>query len=430
MRLLIVGTLGGQVTVAAKIALSKGAKVVQVDDIATAMNTLRSGQSADLVMIDVALDIATLVLGLKTERIHLPVVACGIGSDASAAVRAIKAGAKEYLPLPPNAELIAAVLAAVTEESSSILFRNPAMRETLRLADQVAASEASVLICGESGTGKELFARYLHRRSRRADRPMVSVNCAAIPENLLESELFGHKKGSFTGATEDKKGLFELADGGTLFLDEIGEMPLSLQAKILRVLQEGEVRPVGSGVTRQVDVRIVTATNRNLEAEVSAGRFRQDLYYRLQVFPVRIPPLRERRDDIPLLGGHFLKRYSHELGKQVAGFSQQTMELMMAYEWPGNVRELENEVQRLVIQSDPGSYIMAEHLSPRIRNIEGLLDRIKAPRGTLKDQIEHIEKWLLIEALREHKNNKSATAKTLGITREGLHKKLKGYGIG
>nr|MBK7069511.1 sigma 54-interacting transcriptional regulator [Deltaproteobacteria bacterium] len=305
-------------------------------------------------------------------------------------------------------------------------------REMKNLFDKMAKvvdTRVSVLIEGETGTGKELVASAVHYQSRRRDRLFIAQNCAALPETLLESELFGHKKGAFTGATEDKKGLFELADGGTLFLDEIGEMPLGLQAKILRVLQEGEVRPLGSGTVKNVDVRIVAATNRRLEDEVKAGRFRQDLYYRLQVFPVRIPALRERREDIPTLATHFLKRYTQELGKPVAGFSQQAMELLMSYDFPGNVRELENEVQRLVIQCEPGGYVMAEHLSPRIRNIEGLLDKIKAPRGTLKDMIEHIEKWLLIEALREHGNNKSATAKTLGITREGLHKKLKGYGI-
>jgi transcriptional regulator with PAS, ATPase and Fis domain len=215
-----------------------------------------------------------------------------------------------------------------------------------------------------------------------------------------------------------------------MFLDEIGEMPLALQSKLLRVLQEGEIRPLGSGTTKTVDVRIVAATNRKLEDEVKAGRFRQDLYYRLQVFPIRLPPLRERRDDIAPLVNFFLKRYAGEMGKPIAGFSQQAMELLMSYQWAGNVRELENEVQRLVIQNEPGSYVMPSDLSPRIRNVEGVLDKIRPPRGTLKDMMEHIEKWLLIEALREHGNNKSATAKTLGITREGLHKKLKGYGIG
>ncbi len=305
-----------------------------------------------------------------------------------------------------------------------------AMAALLEKISKVVDTRVTVLIEGETGTGKELVATAIHYQSRRKDKLFIAQNCAALPETLLESELFGHKKGAFTGATEDKKGLFELADGGTLFLDEIGEMPLTLQSKILRVLQEGEVRPLGSAITRTVDVRIVAATNRNLETEVAAGRFRQDLYYRLQVFPVHIPALRERREDVPLLCNHFLKRYAHELGKPIAGFSQQTMELLMSHAWPGNVRELENEVQRLVIQSEPGGYIMPQHLSPRIRNIEGLLDRIRPPRGTLKDMIEHIEKWLLIEALREHGGNKSATAKTLGITREGLHKKLKGYGIG
>lgn len=318
----------------------------------------------------------------------------------------------------------------VQKKFEGIIGESSAMKAVFAALQKVIDTRVTVLIEGETGTGKELIASAVHYQSRRRDRLFVVQNCAALPETLLESELFGHKKGAFTGADADKKGLFELADGGTMFLDEIGEMPLSLQSKLLRVLQEGEIRPLGSGTTRKVDVRIVAATNRNLEEEVKAGRFRQDLYYRLQVFPIRLPALRERRDDIPLLAHHFLKRYSAELGKPVAGFSQQAMELLMSYQWPGNVRELENEVQRLVIQAEPGGYILPTDLSPRIRNIEGVLDKIRPPRGTLKDMMEHIEKWLLIEALREHGGNKSATAKALGITREGLHKKLKGYGIG
>jgi Nif-specific regulatory protein len=250
-----------------------------------------------------------------------------------------------------------------------------------------------------------------------------------MPENLLESELFGHKKGSFTGATDDKKGLFLLADGGTLFLDEVGEMPLNLQAKLLRVLQEGEVRPVGSNTTKHVDVRIVAATNRDLEEEVEHGRFREDLFYRLKVFPLRIPPLRERREDIPPLANHFLQRYAQEFGRASRGFSQQAMELLQSYAWPGNVRELENEVQRLVIQLDDDGFVQPEHVSPRIRQIENVLDRVRPTKGTLKEMMEQVEKWVLLEALREHDNNKTATAKTLGITREGLHKKLKNYGM-
>jgi Nif-specific regulatory protein len=250
-----------------------------------------------------------------------------------------------------------------------------------------------------------------------------------MPENLLESELFGHKKGSFTGAYEDKKGLFEIADGGTLFLDEVTEMPLSLQSKLLRVLQEGEIRAIGATQERRVNVRIVAATNRNLEREVTQGRFREDLYYRLKVFPIRVPPLRERREDIPVLAKHFLERYTAELGKPAAGYAQQAMELLQAYDWPGNVRELQNEVQRVVIQIDAGGFITPDLLSPRIRRIEGVIDRVKPTKGTLKEMMDQLERWLLIEALREHDNNKTAAARSLGITREGLHKKLRGFGL-
>jgi transcriptional regulator with GAF, ATPase, and Fis domain len=304
-----------------------------------------------------------------------------------------------------------------------------AMRSLFDQLTKVVDTRVTVLIEGETGVGKELIAAAVHYQSRRRKRLFISQNCAAMPENLLESELFGHKKGSFTGAHEDKKGLFEIADGGTLFLDEVTEMPLSLQGKLLRVLQEGEIRAVGSTQEKRVDVRIVAATNRNLEREVSAGRFRDDLYYRLKVFPIRVPPLRERREDIPVLARHFLQRYTAELSKPAAGYAQQAMELLQAYDWPGNVRELQNEVQRLVIQIDGGGFITPDLLSPRIRRIEGVIDRVKPTKGTLKDMMDQLERWLLIEALREHDNNKTAAARALGITREGLHKKLRAFGL-
>ncbi|MBX3275335.1 MAG: sigma 54-interacting transcriptional regulator [Sandaracinaceae bacterium] len=294
---------------------------------------------------------------------------------------------------------------------------------------KVVNTRVTVLVEGETGTGKELIASAVHYWSDRAEALFIAQNCAAMPENLLESELFGHKKGSFTGATDDKKGLFELADAGTLFLDEVGEMPMNLQAKLLRALQEGEIRPIGSNTTRKVDVRIVAATNRDLETEVSQGRFREDLFYRLKVFPIQVPPLRERREDIPLLATHFLTRYAKEFGRSVEGFSQEAMDLLAAYKWPGNVRELENEVQRVVIQADEGSLIGPELLSGRIRQVENLIDRVHPAKGTLKQMMAQVEKWVLREALKEHDNNKSATAKSLGITREGLHKKLKSYGM-
>jgi len=311
-----------------------------------------------------------------------------------------------------------------------IIGESKAMSELLRQLDKVVDTRVSVLIEGETGVGKELIASSVHYRSKRKDKLFVAQNCAAFPENLLESELFGHKRGAFTGATDEKKGLFEIADGGTLFLDELGELPLSLQAKLLRALQEGEIRPIGATQSKQVNVRIVAATNKNLETEVKAGRFREDLYYRLKVFPIRVPPLRERRDDIAPLAVFFLNRYTREMGKSVPGFAQETLEILSAYDFPGNVRELENEVQRLVIQADDGAFLTPELLSPRVRQIETVLLSAGAAKGSLKEMVDQVERHILIEALRDHGNNKTAAAKTLGITREGLHKKLKQLGVG
>jgi transcriptional regulator with GAF, ATPase, and Fis domain len=310
-----------------------------------------------------------------------------------------------------------------------IIGQSAPMKNLLQQLEKVVNTRVTVLIEGETGVGKELIAASVHYRSNRRERLFVGQNCAAMPETLLESELFGHKKGSFTGAHEDKKGLFEIADGGTLFLDEVTEMPVSLQSKLLRVLQEGEVRPIGATAEKKVNVRIVTATNRNLEKEVAEGRFREDLYYRLKVFPLRVPPLRERREDIPLIAEHFLVRFSAEFGKPSGGFSQQTMELLQSYDWPGNVRELQNEVQRLCIQVDAGGFVTPDMLSPRVRQVEGMIERVRPTKGTLKEMMDQVERWLLIEALREHSNNKTAAAKNLGITREGLHKKLRSFGL-
>ncbi|MBL0219251.1 MAG: sigma 54-interacting transcriptional regulator [Myxococcales bacterium] len=311
----------------------------------------------------------------------------------------------------------------------NIIGDSPAMKAVLGQLEKVIDTRATVCIEGETGTGKELIAAGVHHQSQRADKMFVAQNCAALPENLLESELFGHKRGAFTSADSDKKGLFEIADGGTLFLDEIGEMPLTLQAKLLRVLQEGTIRPVGATSEKQVDVRIICATNRDLAAEVEKGRFRQDLYYRLMVFPIKLPPLRERREDIPTLAAHFLKRYSAEYRMELPGFTQDALDALSTYNWPGNIRELENEIQRLVIQAEPGHWIEITDLSPRLRKIEGTVTRIAPKQGTLKEMMDQVERWLITEALREHGNNKTKTAVTLGITREGLHKKLAKFGV-
>jgi transcriptional regulator with GAF, ATPase, and Fis domain len=311
----------------------------------------------------------------------------------------------------------------------SIIGESSAMKTVLAQLEKVIDTRATVCILGETGTGKELIASAIHNQSRRRDKMFVAQNCAALPENLLESELFGHKKGSFTSADADKKGLFEIADGGTLFLDEMGEMPLSLQAKLLRTLQEGTIRPVGATSEKQVDVRIICATNRDLAAEVERGAFRQDLYYRLMVFPIKLPPLRERREDIPLLAEHFLRRYCQEYRRDIPGLSQDALDALASYAWPGNIRELENEIQRLVIQADADGWIEVGQLTPQIRKVEGTLARIAPKKGTLKEMMEQVERWLITEALREHDNNKTRTAATLGITREGLHKKLSKFGM-
>jgi Nif-specific regulatory protein len=292
--------------------------------------------------------------------------------------------------------------------------------------DKVAQTRATVLIEGETGVGKELIAAAVHARSARHDKLYMAQNCATLPDNLLESELFGHKKGAFTGAAEDKKGLFEVADGGTLFLDEVTEIPLALQAKLLRVLQEGEVRAVGSNRPRHVDVRIIAASNRDVEREVRASKFREDLYYRLNVFPLRVPPLRERLRDIPLLAQYFLERYSHEFGKHVAGFTDETLQCLSNYAWPGNVRELQNEVQRLVIEVEPGEKIEASLVSAKMRQpVVTVESSAEVPVGPLKDMLDAVERRLIQDALARHGNNKTLTAKALGITREGLHKKLR-----
>ncbi|MFM2130507.1 MAG: hypothetical protein RL477_2053, partial [Pseudomonadota bacterium] len=342
MRLLIIGSLNGQIGTASKIAIGHGAKVAHADDIETALNALRAGQGADLVMIDDKLDIPRLISSLASERINMPVVACGLGNDTRTAVAAIRAGAQEYIPLPPDAALIAAVLEAVTEESSAIVYKDPAMASVLKLADQVAPSDATIMITGESGTGKELMARHIHTKSRRARGKFISVNCAAIPENLLESELFGHEKGAFTGAVARRIGKFEEANGGTLLLDEISEMDLRLQAKLLRAIQEREIDRIGGTAPIKVDIRLIATSNRDLEATVAAGTFREDLFFRLNVFNLRMPSLRERPLDIERLARHFIEKYADANGVVARPLSGEALDKLLRHGWRGNVRELEN----------------------------------------------------------------------------------------
>lgn len=351
MRLIIIGTLEGYISQAGKIALQKGAKVIHCEDTDQAIGALLNGKGADLAMIDVKQDIKSFVERVEQERIHIPVIACGIGTDARAAVKAIQQGAKEYVPLPPDADLIAAVIAAVTQEQSDMIASDPAMESVMKLADKIAPSEATVLITGESGTGKEVMSQYIHKKSKRGSGPFIAVNCAAIPENLLESELFGHEKGAFTGATSRRIGKFEEAHMGTILLDEVSEMHPLLQAKLLRAIQEREITRVGSNDAVKVDVRILATSNRNLEASVQNGEFREDLYFRLNVVNIALPALRERPKDIVQLAQFFADKYADANGVDKKKLSSEAVAKVTTYPWRGNIRELENTMHRAILMS-------------------------------------------------------------------------------
>src|SRR6266481_652103 len=440
MRLLIVGSLGGQLGAATKIAMDKGAKVAHANSVDQGLSELRQGHGADLIMCDVALDIGLLVRSLATERICTPVVACGIGTDARSAVDAIRAGAKEYLPLPPDAELIAAVLSAVADESHQLIFEDEAMGAVISLADQVSSSEASILITGESGTGKEVLARYVHRKSQRVDKPFISVNCAAIPENLLESELFGHEKGAFTGAIARRIGKFEEANGGTLLLDEISEMEARLQAKLLRALQERVIDRVGGSKPVRVDIRIIATSNRNLAEAVREGTFREDLLFRLNVVNLKIPPLRERPADVLELAQHFARKYSDANGVPLRPISADAKRVLTVNRWQGNVRELENTIHRAVLMAQ-GDEIGAD----AILTPDGdRLDIAKTPpavahatlaaeqvtRALVGRTVADVERDLILETLKHCLGNRTHAANILGISIRTLRNKLNEYADG
>lgn len=467
MRLLIVGTLEGHITAAGQIAMQRGAKVSHVPDVDGGMRILREGQGADLVMVDVRQSVARLVKQMKQERINTPVVACGVQSDPDTAVAAIKAGAKEYIPLPPDAELIAAVLAAVAEEDNSVIFSDPIMAGTLKLADQIAPSDASVLVTGESGTGKEVLARYLHGKSRRASEKFVSVNCAAIPDNLLESELFGHEKGAFTGAVARRIGKFEEANGGTLLLDEISEMDIRLQAKLLRAIQEREIDRLGGSQPVKVDIRLIATSNRDLEKHVADGNFREDLYFRLNVFNLQIPALRQRPGDIKVLAEHFAKKYNEANGLAPRKLNAEAIARLESHHWRGNVRELENTMHRAVLLAN-GSEIgieaimlTGEGMAPAAPPMPPITSRPEPsarpaaapsaasnpqptqpaapaqPAGSTSDEsggqlvgktVAAVERGLIIDTLSHCLGNRTHAANILGISIRTLRNKLKQYG--
>jgi Nif-specific regulatory protein len=310
-----------------------------------------------------------------------------------------------------------------------IIGSSPAMRRLFVLLEKVMDTMTTVLIQGETGTGKELVARVIHYNGPLKDKPFVAENCGALSEHLLESELFGHVKGAFTGAIADKKGLFELANGGTVFLDEIGEMSAAMQVKLLRVLQEGQLRPVGGTHHRAVDVRLITSTNRNLEEEVRKGTFREDLFYRIHVFPITVPPLRERREDIPLLAAHFLKEFAKKLKMPGPRLTPRVLDLLSWFDWPGNVRELENEIERAMTLAGREGEIREDHLSEKIKASSGKGISLLKAEGKLKEVTEEIEQRMVLEALRKTRGNRSQAARVLGLTRQGLLNKIARYNI-
>jgi DNA-binding NtrC family response regulator len=420
---MIVGHLEGYISTAGKIALQRGAKVTHCEDIEEALGAMRTGKGADVIMVDIKQNIEKFMQSLEVERFSTPVVACGIGTDTPSAVKAIQAGAKEYVPLPPDSDLIAAVLEAVTQESTSMIANDPSMKALLQMADKFAPSEATVFITGESGTGKEVMSRYIHDKSKRANGPFVAINCAAIPENLLESELFGHEKGAFTGAVARKLGKFEEANGGTLLLDEISEMHPSLQAKMLRALQERVIDRVGGKAPVKVDVRIIATSNRDMQKFVDSGDFREDLYFRLNVAPLNLPALRDRPEDIIPLAQFFADKYADVNGVTKKKISAEAATKIKSSKWRGNVRELENTMHRAILISvEDEVEADAVHLSDAPAPAE---EQKQNEGGTLAD----MEKTMILNTIDQCLGDQAKAAKILGISLAILRRKLKTYDV-
>lgn len=434
MRLMIIGRLEGHISAAGKIALQRGAKVAHAEDWEEGVAALRNGRGADLIMVDIKQPIAKLIDALNSERFNIPVVACGIGTDASSAVKAIQAGAKEYVPLPPDAELIAAVIEAVTEENDTMIADDPSMQKVMQLARQIAPSEATVLITGESGTGKEVMSRFIHTNSKRKDGAFIALNCAAIPENLLESELFGHEKGAFTGAVARRIGKFEEATGGTLLLDEVTEMHPSLQAKLLRAIQERVIDRVGGKAPVKIDVRIIATSNRDMEQAVKEGQFREDLYYRLNVVNLALPSLRERPADIVRLAQFFADKYAEVNAVTKKRLSQAAQDKLIASPWKGNVRELENTMHRaILISMDEDIEEAAIHTEIGTVTHDGEASQTTpqtepAPEQAVGTTVADMERQLILNTLDHCLGNRTQASKILGISIRTLRNKLKLYG--
>jgi two-component system response regulator PilR (NtrC family) len=437
-----------------QILLSKeGHSVLTAGDVAGALEKFREAEP-DLVVSDLRLGRESgldLLRSVKAESPRTEVVIMTAFATAENAVQAMKLGAHDYVLKPFKVEELRLVLDKALEHGAlvaenrllrhqvgarrggpeEILGDSPPIREVRQLVEKLAPTKTTVLVTGESGTGKEVVARSIHARSDRSDQPFVAINCGAIPEGLIESELFGHEKGSFTGAVDAKAGLFEVAGSGTLFLDEVGELPLHVQVKLLRALQERRARRVGGNADIAFSARVIAATNRALEAEVKAGRFREDLFYRLNVIQLRMPPLRERRGDIPAFLEFFLRRFTAELGRSEAAFSPEALDLLLAWQWPGNIRELANVVERAATLSDE-SIIGPEALPPALRGAELRAAPAEIPTSgiDLQAHLDALERRALEQALERTGGNKTEAARLLALTFRSLRYRLAKFGIG
>lgn len=446
--ILIVEDEASQRTVLKGFLKKLGHRVLEAEDGNSALSTAKDFY-LDLVLLDLkmpGMDGIQVLKELKRLNPELEVILITAYGTIDTAVTAIKSGAFDYLTKPVDLEELVAVIDKVARQrqlmrevqilrqqlqekvvtQSNIVYGSQKMAELLSLCSRIAPSRATVLIQGESGTGKELIARLIHGLSPRQARPLIAVNCGALPETLIESELFGHEKGAFTGAVQRRIGKVEQADGGTLFLDEIGELSLGAQVKLLRFLQEGEFQRLGGSHTLRADVRVIVATNRDLQREVREGRFREDLYYRLNVIQLSVPPLRERKEDIPVLIEHFIKVYGRQNKKEIKGLSAEARSVLMKYHYPGNVRELENIIERAVVISK-GQFITLEDLPFGM----GEREKIVGQRGhiNLKERVEALEKELISEALKDAEGNQTRAALSLGISERMLRYKLKKYGL-
>lgn len=449
--ILVVDDDPGHLTTLKTIIKSWGYLVKTAEDGTQAVKIVKE-KPFDLILMDVRMTLMSGIEALKQIKAYnpaIPILIMTAYSSIESAVEALKADAYDYLTKPLDFEALKITMERALEhvglkaenlilkeklrenfDLKNIIGKSQPMKELIEMVAMIAPSEATILITGESGTGKELIAKSIHFSSHRKDHPLVIVNCAALAETLLESELFGHEKGAFTGADRRREGRFMQANKGTIFLDEIGETSATMQAKLLRVIQEREIQRVGSEEPMNVDVRILAATNRDLKKDVEAGRFREDLYYRLNVVTLEVPPLRDRLDDIPLLAQFFLERYSRKNRKQVKGFSPFAMDMLLKYQWPGNVRELENAVERAVILLH-GDYITEKEFPLSItQSYSAESDRNIPQFSALETRpLEEIEKEAILAALEAAGGNKSEAARRLGINRKTLHKKLKLYGV-